>query len=41
MFTLYSLGLAILFCSITMLGWGSWANTPIIAKGKHEYNAKK
>jgi len=30
-FTLHSLGLAILFCSITMLGWGSWANTQKLA----------
>lgn len=27
MFTVSSLSLAILFCVITMLGWGSWANT--------------
>jgi glucose uptake protein len=27
MFVLHSLPLAIIFCFITMLGWGSWANT--------------
>ena len=27
MFTVNSLGLSVLFCMITMLGWGSWANT--------------
>ncbi len=31
MFTVESLGLAILFCVITMLGWGSWANTQKLA----------
>src|SRR5438876_10091974 len=31
MFTVDSLGLAILFCVITMLGWGSWANTQKLA----------
>lgn len=31
MFTLHSMGLAILFCSITMIGWGSWANTQKLA----------
>lgn len=27
MFVVQDLGVAILFCAITMLGWGSWANT--------------
>ena len=27
MFVLHSLPLAIFFCFLTMLGWGSWANT--------------
>ncbi len=27
MFTIDSYGLAVVFCLITMLGWGSWANT--------------
>ncbi len=31
MFIVYSLGLAIVFCVITMLGWGSWANTQKLA----------
>ena len=31
MFTVTSLPLAILFCVITMLGWGSWANTQKLA----------
>jgi glucose uptake protein len=31
MFTVTSLSLAILFCVITMLGWGSWANTQKLA----------
>jgi glucose uptake protein len=31
MFTVVSLGPAILFCIITMLGWGSWANTQKLA----------
>jgi glucose uptake protein len=31
MFTVSSLGLAVLFCVITMLGWGSWANTQKLA----------
>ena len=31
MFTVNSLGLAVLFCVITMLGWGSWANTQKLA----------
>jgi glucose uptake protein len=36
MFTVNSLGIAILFCVITMLGWGSWANTQKLA-GKTEW----
>src|SRR5689334_17866252 len=31
MFTINSIGLAILFCTITMIGWGSWANTQKLA----------
>lgn len=31
MFVVNDLGLAILFCVITMLGWGSWANTQKLA----------
>jgi glucose uptake protein len=31
MFTVSSLGLAVGFCVITMLGWGSWANTQKLA----------
>jgi glucose uptake protein len=31
MFTVTSLGPAVLFCVITMLGWGSWANTQKLA----------
>ena len=31
MFTIHSIGLAILFCTITMIGWGSWANTQKLA----------
>jgi glucose uptake protein len=31
MFIVDSLGLAIVFCVITMLGWGSWANTQKLA----------
>ncbi|MGI8960191.1 MAG: multidrug DMT transporter permease [Bryobacteraceae bacterium] len=31
MFTVVSLGPAILFCIVTMLGWGSWANTQKLA----------
>src|SRR5262252_9235331 len=36
MFTVNSLGLAIVFCLITMLGWGSWANTQKLA-GKEKW----
>src|SRR6516165_3789260 len=31
MFVVNSLPLAIVFCVITMLGWGSWANTQQLA----------
>ena len=31
MFTVNSIGLAILFCTVTMIGWGSWANTQKLA----------
>jgi glucose uptake protein len=31
MFVVHNLGLAIVFCVITMLGWGSWANTQKLA----------
>ncbi len=31
MFLVHNLGLAIVFCMITMLGWGSWANTQKLA----------
>ena len=35
MFVVHSLPIAIVFCVITMLGWGSWANTQKLAgKGK-------
>ena len=27
MFVVHNLGVAVLFCVVTMLGWGSWANT--------------
>jgi glucose uptake protein len=36
MFVVHSLGLAIVFCVITMLGWGSWANTQKLA-GKEQW----
>jgi glucose uptake protein len=36
MFAVTSLPLAILFCVITMLGWGSWANTQKLA-GKEKW----
>src|SRR5262245_52772642 len=36
MFIVQSAGLAILFCVITMLGWGSWANTQKLA-GKEKW----
>src|ERR1700722_9225462 len=31
MFVVHSLPIAIVFCAITMLGWGSWANTQKLA----------
>ncbi len=31
MFVVHNLGLAIAFCGVTMLGWGSWANTQKMA----------
>src|SRR5215831_6451035 len=39
MFTVTSLPVAILFCVITMLGWGSWANTQKLA-GKESWPFK-
>ena len=36
MFTVQSAGLAIAFCVVTMLGWGSWANTQKLA-GKDKW----
>lgn len=36
MFLVHDPGLAILFCAITMLGWGSWANTLKLA-GKDQW----
>jgi len=36
MFVVHSLPLAILFCVVTMLGWGSWANTQKLA-GKEKW----
>src|ERR1700704_3905929 len=36
MFVVNSLPVAILFCIITMLGWGSWANTQKLA-GKEKW----
>ena len=36
MFIVQNLGLAIVFCFITMLGWGSWANTQKLA-GKDKW----
>src|SRR5450755_3663687 len=36
MFVVNSLPVAILFCVITMLGWGSWANTQKLA-GKEKW----
>jgi glucose uptake protein len=37
MFIVENYSLAILFCSITMLCWGSWANTQKLATGKWRY----
>lgn len=36
MFIVESLGLAIMLCMVTMLGWGSWANTQKLA-GKEDW----
>ena len=36
MFIVHDLNLAILLCAITMLGWGSWANTQKLA-GKERW----
>ena len=36
MFVVNSLPVAIVFCVITMLGWGSWANTQKLA-GKEKW----
>ena len=36
MFVVHSLPIAIVFCTITMLGWGSWANTQKLA-GKEKW----
>src|SRR5258705_12927039 len=36
MFVVNSLPVAILFCMVTMLGWGSWANTQKLA-GKEKW----
>src|SRR3984885_11679246 len=36
MFVLHSLPIAIFFCFITMLGWGSWANTQKLS-GKDQW----
>ena len=36
MFVVQSLPAAIVFCVITMLGWGSWANTQKLA-GKEKW----
>src|SRR5437899_4381537 len=36
MFVVDSLPVAIIFCAITMLGWGSWANTQKLA-GKERW----
>src|SRR5262249_35675467 len=36
MFLVHSVGVAIAFCIVTMLGWGSWANTQKLA-GKEKW----
>src|SRR3954451_14682593 len=36
MFVVNSLSVAIVFCVVTMLGWGSWANTQKLA-GKEKW----
>src|SRR3984885_10548514 len=35
-FIVHNLGIAVLFCVVTMLGWGSWANTQKLA-GKDKW----
>lgn len=35
MFIVHDLGIAVLFCVVTMLGWGSWANTQKLAGKDH------
>jgi glucose uptake protein len=35
MFIVDNIGLAIVFCIVTMLGWGSWANTQKLAGKDH------
>src|SRR6185437_1122719 len=35
MFTVNTSGMAILLCIITMIGWGSWANTQKLAGKEH------
>src|SRR5258708_39490519 len=37
MFIVENYSLAIVFCSITMICWGSWANTQKLATGKWRY----
>ena len=37
MFTIDSYGLAVVFCLITMLGWGSWANTLKMTPARWEF----
>src|SRR5581483_3880036 len=36
MFVVHSLPVAVLFCVVTMLGWGSWANTQKLS-GKQKW----
>lgn len=35
MFTISGSFIAILFCILTMVGWGSWANTQKLAGKEH------
>jgi len=37
MYVVDSYGLAVIFCIITMLGWGSWANTLKMTPKKWEF----
>ncbi len=39
MFLIHSLPIAIAFCVITMLGWGSWANTQKLANQEWRFRA--